>query len=96
MSKSAKPDTREAMAILIGQIREAIPLELTAEEICRDEDECRNCSIKLIEYLSAEVDSWDYRLAQDETPTLKDLSRLAKTGKKIFRALQKNGLVTAQ
>lgn len=87
-----KPDTRVAMRSLIEQIRLNIPFALTADDICQDE--CKNCSIKLLEYLASEVDSWEYRLQQGETPNFKDLSRLARSGHKIHRALQKNGLIS--
>lgn len=86
-----KPNTSEAMRMLVSQIRESIPFELTADDICNDE--CRNCSIKLLEYLSSELDSWEYRLNQNEAPDFRDLSRLARTGMKIHRALHKNGLI---
>jgi len=86
-----KPDTREAMHRLIAQIRLNIPFELSADDICKDE--CKNCSIKLLEYLSSEIESWEYRLQHDEIPNFKDLSRLARSGHKIYQALRKNGLV---
>jgi hypothetical protein len=86
-----KPDTSQAMRLLIDQIREALPLHLIAEDICRDE--CKNCSIKLIEYISSEIDGWEYRLQQDEVPNFGDLEKLANSGKKIHRALEKNGLI---
>lgn len=88
-----KPSTRQAMYQLISQINQRVPLQLTEEEICRDKDDCRNCSIKLVEYLSAEIDSWQYRLDQGEVPNFKDLSRLTRTATKIYQALSKNGLV---
>ena len=89
-----KPDTREAMRILIDQIRAAIPFHLSAADICRDE--CRNCSVKLLEYLDSELDAWQSRLDNHEIPDFRDLSRLAKSGHKIYRALQKNGLINEE
>jgi len=87
-----KPDTREAMRQLIEQIRHNIPFQLSAEDICKDE--CKNCSIKLLEYLSSEIENWEYRLQQNDVPNFKDLSRLARSGKKIYQALHKSGLVS--
>lgn len=88
-----KPDTCEAMRHLIGEIKRNIPLELTEDDICKDD--CRICSVKLLEYLASEIDSWEYRLKQNERPDFRDLSRLEKSGRKIYRALQKSGLIAA-
>jgi len=60
-------------------------------EICSDE--CKSCSLKLVEYLSSEMESWEYRLENDEIPNFSDLSKLARSGQKIVRALEKNGLI---
>lgn len=90
-----KPNTREAMYNLIGHINDQVPLELNEDEICRDKDDCRSCSIKLVEYLNSEIENWEYRLQQGETPNFKDLSRLTRTAQKIHRALWNNGLITA-
>ena len=86
-----KPDTREAMRNLIGEIRRTLPFALSAEDICADE--CRGCSVKLLEYLESELDNWQYRLDNDETPNFGDLAKLARSGRKIHGALQKNGLL---
>ncbi len=86
-----KPDTREAMQGLIREIREVIPFGLSADDICKDE--CRNCSLKLLEYLATELDSWQYRLDNAEIPDFRDLSKLARSGRKIYSALNKNGLI---
>lgn len=89
-----KPDTSQAMYELIKTINENIPMQLSEDEICRDKDDCRSCSIKLVEYLSAEIESWEYRLQQGDKPDFKDLSRLTRTASKIHLALKKNGLIT--
>ena len=86
-----KPSTTEAMRQLILQIKNTLPLDLLPVESCSDE--CKNCSIKLIEYIATELENWEYRLDDGDTPNFNDLNRLAKSSKKIYNALKKNGLV---
>lgn len=50
-------------------------------------------SQKLLEYLDTELEFWESELASGETPTLGDIDRLAKSSKKIYKALKKNDLV---
>lgn len=88
-----KPNTRQAMYNLICEINKRVPMQLSEDEICRDKDDCKSCSIKLVEYLSGEIESWEYRLEQGDVPNFKDLSRLIRTATKIHTALKKNGLV---
>ena len=88
---SSKPRTTEAMRALIHEVRTALPLDVSPEEICADE--CRGCSIKLIEYIAMEMDNWEYRLDDGVIPTFGDLDRLARSCRKIYRALVRNGLV---
>jgi len=86
-----KPRTTEVMRSLIGEARAVLPLDLSPEQVCADE--CRGCSIKLIEYLAMELDNWEYRLEEGAIPNFRDLDRLERSCSKIHRALQKNGLV---
>ena len=86
-----KPDTVLAMQNLIKQIRSAIPFDLGKIDACPDS--CRGCSVKLIDFLEVEIEDWEYRLVNDETPNFKDLDKLAKTAKKIYRVLISNGLI---
>ena len=86
-----KPSTSEAMRLLIDQIRKAIPFDTELKDVCSED--CRGCSMKLLEYLDSELESWEYRLQQNEVPDFRDLSRLERSGRKIFKALQKNGLI---
>ena len=86
-----KPDTVEAMHRLIQEIRTAIPLDLSEEAVCRDG--CNACSLKLLEFLSSELENWEARLAQGEKPGLAELSQLARSARKIHRALVKNGIL---
>ncbi len=90
-ARSRKPDTKTAMRRLIAQLREAIPFGLTDDQICGDS--CEGCSSKLLTYLETELDSWESRLADGVVPTLGDLDRLAKQGRKIHRVLQQNGVL---
>lgn len=86
-----KPDTRTAMHALIAQVRETLPFGAPATQVCSGE--CQVCSLKLLDYLDGELCAWEQRLETGEQPTLGDLSRLAKTGGKVYAALQKSGLV---
>ncbi len=88
-----KPDTSTAMRELIEQIRASIPFDAPETAVCMDE--CKGCSMKMLEYLESELDNWEYRLAQGESPNFGDLSQLAGSAKKIYRVLKINGLVEA-
>jgi hypothetical protein len=86
-----KPSTSEAMRHLIEQIRHAIPFDTDLRDVCSED--CRGCSMKLLEYLDAELESWEYRLDQQEVPDFRDLSKLERSGRKIYKALLKNGII---
>ncbi len=86
-----KPSTSEAMHLLIQKIRESIPFDTQLRDVCSED--CRGCSMKLLEYLDSELESWEYRLNQHEVPDFRDLSRLERSGRKVYKALQKNGLI---
>ncbi len=88
---SSKPRTTEAMRNLIRTVRTVLPIDLSPEAVCSDE--CRGCSIKLIEYIAMEMDNWEYRLDDGAIPTFRDLDKLARSCNKIYRALLKNGLL---
>ncbi len=79
------------MAQLIGQIRRHIPFGLSGESLCGDS--CQGCSSKLLIYLETELDAWEMRLADGVVPNFGDLDRLAKQGRKIYRVLQRNGVI---
>ena len=89
---SRKPSTTEAMRNLIHEVKATLPLDLSPVEVCSDE--CKSCSIKLIEYIAMELETWEDRLGDGDIPNFRDLNRLAKSSKKIHRALVKNGLVS--
>lgn len=92
-SARRKPDTRTAMELLIEQIRTAMPLDAPRASLCRGA--CDGCSAKLLDYLASELDDWSHRLAQGERPELGDLSRLARTARKIRSVLVRNGVALA-
>ncbi|KAA6186336.1 hypothetical protein F2Q65_05955 [Thiohalocapsa marina] len=86
-----KPDTRTAMRRLIGQVRAALPFESPAARLC--DGACNGCSVKLLEFLEAELSDWEQRLGRGERPDFGDLARLAKTSRKVHRVLVRNGVV---
>jgi hypothetical protein len=86
-----KPDTRTAMGRLLAQVRAAIPFEAPQSRVCTGA--CDGCSRKLLDFLEGELDDWERRLAAGESPTLGDLSRLARTSRKVYAVLERNGLV---
>ncbi|MEA3643546.1 MAG: hypothetical protein VBE63_26985 [Lamprobacter sp.] len=88
-----KPDTRTAMHALIAQVRETLPFDAPAAQVCGGD--CQGCSLKLLDYLNGELCGWEQRLEAGETPNFGDLSRLAETSRKVYAALQKNGLLAA-
>ena len=88
-----KPDTSTAMHVLIAQVRSAIPFDVPEAQTCGGA--CDGCSLKLLEYLDCELSAWERRLAAGERPNLGDVSRLAKTSRKVRAALARNGLVDA-
>lgn len=79
------------MRELITQVRAAMPFDAPRARICGGD--CQGCSLKLLDYLDAELGSWEARLAAGETPNLGDLSGLAKTSRKVHAILERNGLV---
>lgn len=86
-----KPNTTEAMSELIVQVRTAMPFDLPEGQICSGI--CRGCAKKLLNFLDTELEDWECRLDQGEQPNLGDLSQLAKRSRKIYSAMEKNGLV---
>ncbi|MDQ1363684.1 MAG: hypothetical protein QG652_1546 [Pseudomonadota bacterium] len=86
-----KPDTTTAMRNLIAEIRRAIPFGTPMASVCSDN--CNGCSMKLLEFLDMELIDWERRLHAGEVPNFGDIARLAKTGRKIYQVMKKNGLV---
>lgn len=86
-----KPNTTQAMHDLINQIKTALSLEQIDSNACSGQ--CKICPEKLVEYISMELENWEYRLENGETPNFKDLSKLAKSAQKIYNALDKKGFI---
>lgn len=76
---------------LIQRVREKIPLDRPLTEICSDD--CNGCSLKLLEYLSTELDGWEQQLAEGRQPNFGDLRQLERSSRKIYAALCRNGLI---
>lgn len=78
------------MRILIGQIRTELPFDVPESRICQGP--CQGCSLKLLDYMETELLDWEMRLGNGERPGFAELSRLAKSAKRIKKTLEKNGL----
>ena len=79
------------MKLLITQIRQTLPFDLPQSQLCADE--CKGCSLKLLEFLDIELSEWEERLQQGEEPSLSDVHHVAKVSKKIHRVLDRNGIL---
>ncbi len=79
------------MQQLIDQVREAIPFDTPTSTLCSGI--CTGCSKKLLDFLDMELEEWQERLDGGDTPRLGDIQKLARRSQKIYRVLQKNGLV---
>ncbi len=86
-----KPNTTDAMRELIAQIKNTLPFDSVDPDFCSDA--CSGCSLKLIDFLSIEIDDWEHRLDQKEVPNLSDIKKLGKMAKKIHTVLIKNNLI---
>ena len=86
-----KPDAPTAMRQLIDEVRHALPFDLPEARVCKGP--CDGCSLKLLDFLEMELEQWERRLGQGEKPGLAELSKLAKTSRRIYRVLEKNGLL---
>lgn len=81
------------MQELIQQVRTAMPFDFPEANLCSGK--CNGCSQKLLDYLDSELEDWEYRLKDDEVPDFGEIQRIAKTSKKIYKILDRNGLVGA-
>jgi hypothetical protein len=86
-----KPDTVTAMRLLIAQVRGAIPFDAPQGQVCSAD--CTGCSQKLLEFLDSELRGWEQRLDAGERPNLGDVSKLGRTSRKVYGALERNGVV---
>ncbi len=88
----SKPSTRQAMIMLIAQIRETFPFSWPKEKLC--EGGCnRGCSLKLLEFMDMELSDWQQRLDDGEVPNFTDVQKLGKLAQRTERVLQANGLL---
>lgn len=79
------------MQHLIQQVRETLPFGTPQGYVCADE--CKGCSLKLLEFLDLELMDWEDRLQQGEVPGLRDVQRMARISRKIYKVLDKNGVL---
>ena len=87
-----KPRTDVVMADIIHKIKDTFPFSLSEEELCGDT--CSyGCALKLLEYMSMEIAEWEERLEDGYIPNFKDIQKITKTSKKIYKVLEKNNLV---
>ncbi|MBT3203936.1 MAG: hypothetical protein HOM14_14240 [Gammaproteobacteria bacterium] len=86
-----KPNTTQAMSELIDQIKTTLPLDQSETITCTGQ--CKICPEKLVEFISMELENWEYRLENGDVPNFKDLNKLAKSSLKIHKALDKKGLI---
>lgn len=86
-----KPNTVAAMKGIILKARESIPFDHQAGDLCGED--CRGCSLKLLEYLDTELLTWQDKLEQGITPNLGEVDKLAKSCNKIYHVLEKNGVI---
>lgn len=81
------------MRQMIEQVRQSLPFDLPEARIC--DGPCKGCSLKLLDFLENELNDWEQRLDDGEKIGLAELSKLAKTSRKIEQALTKNGLMSS-
>lgn len=84
-----KPNTQIAMQTLINKIKETIPLNLEEAQLCQGQ--CLGCSKKMLEMLDAEISYWQY---SDAIPSLKDLKNLENIGRRTYKILKRNQLLS--
>ncbi|MGI2094472.1 hypothetical protein ACRN96_18040 [Shewanella oncorhynchi] len=84
-----KPNTQIAMQTLINQIKETIPLNLEEAQLCHGQ--CLGCSKKMLEMLDAEISYWQF---SEVTPSLKDLKNLENIGRRTYKILKRNQLLS--
>ena len=87
-----KPKTEVVIINIIRQIRETFPFDISEEQLCADTCSC-GCPKKLLEYMEMEITEWERRIENGDIPNFRDIEKLSKTGKKIYRVLEKNNLI---
>lgn len=84
-----KPNTQIAMQTLINKIKKTIPLNLEEAQLCQGQ--CLGCSKKMLEMLDAEISYWQF---SEVTPSLKDLKNLENIGRRTYKILKRNQLLS--
>lgn len=84
-----KPNATTAMSQLIEQIRTSLPFDSNEVQLCKGP--CKGCSMKLLQFMENELDDWQARLDAGENIGLAELSKLGKTGQRVYQVLEKNG-----
>ena len=85
-----KPATTEAMLALISSVRQHLPFHVSPADLCQHS--CSGCPKKLMEFLDTELSDHEQNLATGHIPTLGEISKLARTSRKIHAVMVKNGL----
>ncbi|MCY0963938.1 hypothetical protein [Parathalassolituus penaei] len=88
---SERPAPRIAMQQLITEVRDTLPFHLPPSELCQHS--CSGCPKKLMEFMETELSEQEMLLDAGDEPTLGDINRLARTSRKVYNVMQKNGLV---
>jgi len=86
-----KPKIQHAVEQLVTRLRDELPFHLPPDQLCQHS--CSGCPKKLMEYLDTELEDVEYRLTNGDEFSLGEISKLARTGGKIFKVMEKNGLV---
>jgi len=79
------------MKDLIAKVRGSIPFDTPMSELCNGP--CTGCSKKLLDFLDTEIEEWESNIAAGNQPNLGDIQSLAKTSRKIYAVLKKNGMI---
>ena len=79
------------MRELIKQVREDMPFDIPEANVCTGQ--CNGCPKKLLDYLDAELEDWEYQLDAGDLPDFGEIQRIAKTSKKIYKVMQKYDFV---
>ena len=91
MNSERKSATFTAMGELIEQARSTIPFDAPLASMCNGP--CTGCSKKLLDFLDMELEDWEIRLKHGVEPKLGEIQKLAKRCHKIYRVLERNGVI---
>ncbi|WP_221799435.1 hypothetical protein [Oceanobacter mangrovi] len=86
-----KPVSQQAMLSLATQVRSGLPFHIPPKDLCQHS--CKGCPKKLMEFLDTELEDVERRLELGDDFSLGEISKLARTSQKIYRVMEKNGLL---